>query len=269
MQIFQTAYGAARKSGILESALGREVFRWAYFRYKRHLEDSCHHLVARFGARIRQGHVLDVGANIGYTAQLFARSLAPGYKVYAFEPEAWNYRLLAQVSARANRTGAGQGAIVPVRKVVGQTRGNARLVLNPRHHGDHRVALPHELDGRAPVSDAVDMVSLDEFVGAAPRAIAPISLIKIDVQGFEVAVCRGMSQVLTDNPAALVLLELSPASLAHFGHARGELLRFFAERGLRVGTLSRAGGFEERNYCTLPALAGPGDYGDLVFSSAF
>ena len=36
---------------------------------------------------------MDIGANIGYTAMVFSRAIDPEYKVYAFEPEQFNYDL--------------------------------------------------------------------------------------------------------------------------------------------------------------------------------
>ncbi len=259
-RLLQSVYGTARRVGLLDTAPGRALFRWAYFRYKRYVEDACHHMVARFGDRIRAGHVLDVGANIGYSSRLFARALGPGFKVYAFEPEAWNFGMLVEVATREAR-------IVAVPKAVGAAPGHARLTLNPRHHGDHRIAVASELEGGGPLSPDVEVVSLDAFARAA--CLSPVALIKIDVQGFEAAVCRGMERVLDANPAALVMLELSPASLARFGSDRAEILDFFDRRGLRAGVLTHARGFEERPYDRLPVAAGPDEYVDLVFSAVF
>jgi len=34
-----------------------------------------------------KGHILDIGARIGYNSLEFARALSPTYKVFAFDPD--------------------------------------------------------------------------------------------------------------------------------------------------------------------------------------
>ena len=72
--------------------------------------------------------------------------------------------------------------------------GTLRLWLNPRHHGDHRIATD------ALVGDTVEVpvVAIDSFVER--ENIHPVRFIKIDVQGYEPAVCEGMGRVLAANP---------------------------------------------------------------------
>src|ERR1700686_3345134 len=87
-------YWLARKSRLLDTAWGRRVFASAYFFYKRHLEDPYYELFKRHPELFRGGNILDAGANIGYTAAVCSRAIDPEYKVYAFEPERFNYALL-------------------------------------------------------------------------------------------------------------------------------------------------------------------------------
>src|SRR6516225_1003914 len=91
-----TAYSFVRRSGFLDTGVGRRLFRSAYFLYKRYLEDNLEDLLRSHPALLRGGNVLDIGANIGYTASVLALSVDSGYKVYAFEPEPFNYALLQQ-----------------------------------------------------------------------------------------------------------------------------------------------------------------------------
>jgi hypothetical protein len=44
--------------------------------------------------------------------------------------------------------------------------------------------------------------------------ISPVRFIKIDVQGYEPAVCQGMEGTLTANPDCVVSLEYMPEALA-------------------------------------------------------
>ena len=87
----------------------------------------------------------------------------------------------------------------------------------------------------------VPQASIDRFLDEHPM---PISVIKIDVQGFELAVCNGMSATLGANPDASVILEYMPQAMRELGFEPTQLLEFFAERGFTLycigpkGTLS-------------------------------
>jgi len=86
------AYALARKSGFLDTRLGESTLDHAYFAYKRFVEDPFAALATRHPELFRGGNILDVGANIGYTASVFARASSEGFQVYAFEPEEKNWQ---------------------------------------------------------------------------------------------------------------------------------------------------------------------------------
>jgi hypothetical protein len=67
--------------------------------------------------------------------------------------------------------------------------------------------------------------SLDEYLHRN-KITSPVSLIKIDVQGFEVKVIRGaMRTILRDHP--VVFCEVTPEAAKNSGDDVLELLRFF------------------------------------------
>ena len=84
---------------------------------------------------VGEGNVLDIGANIGYTATVLARAIKPNRKVFAFEPEPFNFRILQQTALQPEF----EGKIVPMQCAVGAENGTIDLWINLRHHGDHRV----------------------------------------------------------------------------------------------------------------------------------
>ena len=98
---FVSAYSLARRSGFLNTSLGRRLFKSAYFLYKRYLEDDLQDLVKAFPDLVGDGNVLDIGANIGYTATVLARFIKPHRKIFAFEPEPFNFRILQQTASSA------------------------------------------------------------------------------------------------------------------------------------------------------------------------
>ena len=67
---------------------------------------------------------------------LFAGAADAGHKVYGFEPEPFNFALLEHVLRQRGL----DGRVVATRAAVGAANGTLRLWLNPRHHGDHRIA---------------------------------------------------------------------------------------------------------------------------------
>jgi protein-L-isoaspartate O-methyltransferase len=125
-----SAYSLVKRSGFLRTSLGRRLFRSAYFLYKRYIEDDLQDLVLSFPALIGTGNVLDIGANIGYTAAVLARAAQPGCKVYAYEPEPFNFRILQQTARHPEF----EGRIVPIQLAVGAEDGTIELLINDRHH---------------------------------------------------------------------------------------------------------------------------------------
>ena len=232
-------YALGRRSGFLDTAPGQWIFSRAYFLYKRLLEDPYAALLRRFPELLHGGNVLDVGANIGYTALLFSRAIDPGFKVYAFEPDEFNFRLLHRASAR--------GRIQAIRSAVGDADGSAELWINPRHHGDHRIVTSASSN-----TVRVPLITLDTFV-ANQHAPFPVRFIKVDVQGYELAVCRGMERTLAQNPQAAVALEYMPQALRELGFDPGELLQWIVEKKYRIQILEANGALQPAAPDRLPA----------------
>ena len=236
-RLFTGAYSRLRSTGILDQAWAKRAFVSSYFLYKRLWEDPFRAAIRARPELVGDGDVLDIGANIGYTACVFAEALKPNRRVYAFEPDAAAFATLQEVVGRKRLA----ETIVPVNAAVGAGEGTVEFWHNKDHAADHRVATEHF---KAAHADAVEvsrvpMVSVDGFVSA--RGIERVAFIKIDVQGFEPAVCEGMVRTLERFPAAPVCCEYSPGSFAELGLAAGALLDFFASRGFTPRVLSRSG----------------------------
>ena len=222
------AYSLVRSSGFLRTSLGRRLFKSAYFLYKRYVEDDLKDLVEAFPGLVGEGNVLDIGANIGYTASVLARAAKPNRKVFAFEPEPFNFSILQQTAQRAEF----KGKIVPMQCAVGAGNGTVNLWINLNHHADHRVITTQfqsEHPGSAGVS--APLVSIDSFLESHPGSV---SFVKIDVQGYELAVCQGMQDTLQQNPDLSVVLEFMPSAMRELGFDPSHLISFFVERGFEI-----------------------------------
>jgi len=201
---------------------------------------------------------VDIGANIGYTATVFSRRVDSEYKVYAFEPERFNYDLLER-AARARKS---RQRVVPIRSAVGDRDGAIELWENEHHHGDHRI-LTEQFRQNAASSDTfmVPIMQVDTFVAKQPGNF-PVRFIKVDVQGYELPVCWGMEHTLTVNTRAIVALEYMPSAIRELGFQPEELLIWFRRRGYQVYRIERRGrlrpGFGD--------ISGRLTYCDLLFS---
>jgi FkbM family methyltransferase len=219
-------YSLVEASGFLQSGPGRRLFAFAYFTYKRFWEDSFAALIRLHPELFRGGDVLDAGANIGYTAWQFVRAIDAGRAVHAFEPELQNLAALQRVAARDT----GNRKIVPVHAAVGATAGVISLCVNTKHPGDHRVLTDNfDETSRGMPRLEVPMVSLDDYVSAL-RPVPPIAFVKIDVQGFELAVCQGLEKVLAANPKLTIALEYMPEAMTDLGFSAEELLKWLRDR---------------------------------------
>jgi FkbM family methyltransferase len=220
-------FNAARATGLLEHEAGRVLLVRAYFLYKRYLEDPFFGLLRRHPSLVRGGDVLDVGANIGYNTKLFAKYLSAGTRVHAFEPERWNADLLRGIC----RKEIADGRVNAVESAVSSLPGTLHLELNPRHFADHRVTSARQSEREVV---AVSAVQLDAF--CREMNIARVSFVKIDVQGHEFEVLKGMDEVLATRLQGGVAFEVEQDS-----DRQSEVFRFMAERGFTLFQIAKNG----------------------------
>jgi FkbM family methyltransferase len=237
--------------------MGRELFLSSYFAYKRRLEDPYAALIKSMPELFRGGHILDVGANVGYCSVLFAGVADTGQKIYGFEPEPFNFALLEHVLRQRGL----DGQVVAIRAAVGAANGTLRLWLNPRHHGDHRIAtgalVGETLSGE---TLEVPVVAIDSFVER--ESVHPVRFIKIDVQGYEPAVCEGMSRTLAANPECVVSLEYMPAALREQGYDPQKLVEWFESRGYVAHSILHGGSLKPG----VPESLQDDEWVDLLFA---
>lgn len=256
-------YRQVRRTGVLSIPLAGRAYELVYAGYKRHVEDPFFNLTRRHPEFFKGGHIIDVGANIGYTAGVFAAVIRPGFSVWAFEPSMENFQRLQDSIGRRRL----QHVITARRAAVADRVGTMDLLVNPAHPGDHHMAAAHGgADGpsRAAGVERVRVTTIDDEVRAG--AIAPVAFIKIDVQGYELHVCRGMSETLDANRGTAVVVEYAPEHLKQYGVQPRALASFFAERGFRGYRVTQRGRLEPIDALDLPAQLPPPGYIDILFT---
>ncbi|MBI5623647.1 MAG: FkbM family methyltransferase [Elusimicrobia bacterium] len=159
---------------------------------------------------------LDIGANIGIYTLYLARLAGPSGRVIAFEPEPENFALLRK-NIIANR----YGNVECVPKAVSDRAGSASLGFCEENRGDHRLGAA----GRRAVP--VETVRVDDYFPPASR----VDVIKMDIQGSELAAMEGMRRALADNPGVRIVAEFCPALLETSGSAAEAFARFWHDQG--------------------------------------
>jgi FkbM family methyltransferase len=158
---------------------------------------------------------VDIGANIGgYSVRLATRG-----RVFAFEPDPRNYRLLA-LNVNLNKL----TNIRTYNKAVGDHNGKVKLYLS-RFHGRHSTIEGSVRGGTEYV--IIDSVTLDSIL-AEPDTI---QIMKVDVEGAERLVLEGAIRTL--EKTKYVIVECSTA------YAVSTINQFLTSRGFHF--LERCG----------------------------
>jgi FkbM family methyltransferase len=218
----------------------------------------------RHPSLFENGHILDVGANIGYTALVFSKLTSQGHNVYAFEPDPDNFARLVRFGGQASPS----NPIECLNVAVGAQPGSIQFWHNANHHGDHRVcnaALKSQYEINPDDVCEVPLIALDNF--CQERKIERrISFIKIDVQGFELDVCRGMSKILEENPTISVALEYMPSAFKDLGFAGSEVLDFMENRGFHPSLIKKDGRLIPTNRAGIEEQAARVGYVDILYT---
>ena len=106
---------------------------------------------------------------------------------------------------------------------------------------------------------SVPLVSIDSFLQSNP---GPVSFVKIDVQGYELAVCQGMTETLRQNPGIAIVLEFMPSAMRELGFEPSRLIDLFVERDFKVYQVHPRGKLSPG----VPDTMSDSSYCDLLFS---
>jgi len=199
--------------------------------------------------------VIDVGANLGYLSAVAASLVGPTGQVYSFEPVPQYFQRLQRL-AQLNPA----YRIVPVQAAAGEKGGTAVIRTSIINIGANSMVPGYAI--AEPVADVVEVpvVRLDAYLRqAAPVRVA---LVKIDAEGYEFPILRGMQGFLD---AALtppvVIAEIHPEAYPLLGYTLFDLAEYMGRYGYRAYRLDARG----RDPVDVTAVRG---VRDLVFVAA-
>lgn len=184
---------------------------------------------AAYARHVRSGQtVLDIGANIGAHTMSLAQRVGPRGRVLAFEPTRYAYEKLARNLSLnpelAQRVSAFQYFLG---SADDEHVADAVYSSWPLRGGE---GLHEKHCGQSMSTQGGRTRSLDSVL--SEQAVAPVDIVKLDVDGFECDVLAGAQRLLThDRP--IFILELSPYVLEERGTSFDRLLEFFLPQGYR------------------------------------
>lgn len=164
--------------------------------------------------------VLNVGANVGYSALLMAGQVGDRGLVVAIEPDPLNFHLLS-LNIAHNRV----RNVLPIHAAAGEATGSIRLQRSPDNTGDHRTA-NHPL-GVAPIE--VPLVAIDDLIPPERE----VDVVMIDAQGYDHRVVQGMTRTIAAWRPQLVL-EFWPPGILEVGDDPEQVLSDYRELGYEI-----------------------------------
>ena len=165
-----------------------------------------------------ESHIIDVGANLGIVSLYLASQCSTN--VISVEPDKNTFsRLLSNIRLNPKFS----SRIRPLNCAVGNRIGTVSFDSSSISSEQSRIALSNEGNTK------VDLTTIDRLV--EEEAIEHISLLKIDVEGFEYHVLSGAKNTLGKGIVDFIFLELIPKALAEAGTSISNVESFLGEYG--------------------------------------
>ena len=167
--------------------------------------------------------MLDIGANVGIFSLLAAQNLQFEGPIYAVEPEANNFQILQRNINYYNTHN-----IEPLQIAMGPMIAEGILLEDAQHNGNHSLLSGVQRQPGQPVF----IETVDHVLSTRPL----VDFIKMDVQGYEGLVLKGMTEWLK-HPSVL-MMEYDPLMIADSEVWPQQILLDLMNAGYQVFDLS-------------------------------
>lgn len=180
-------------------------------------------LTKKFKNAVKKGDtVVDIGANIGYYTLIASKLVGKTGKVFAFEPEPKNFKILSE-NVKLN----GRNNVVLENKAVSNATGKNILYLYSSI-GNSFYQLNDSSNAK---KIEVDTIKLDNYFSNYHRKI---NVVKIDVEGAEFKVFRGMRSLIRKNPNLIIFTEISQKISKVSGENLEDYFDLLVKYGFRI-----------------------------------
>lgn len=169
---------------------------------------------------------LDIGANFGYFSCLIASKIGAGNlgRVYAFEANPKMTNLLR----RNIEINWGMAAVDVHEIAVTEKAGVLQLNIPKKH-------LANASLGQMGAGVEVDVVNVEaDSIDNLLHSLERVDLVKIDVEGVEYLVLKGMVNTIDNNPNIKIIMEWSAGQMHDAGIRKDDILDFICERGFKI-----------------------------------
>jgi FkbM family methyltransferase len=177
--------------------------------------------------------VLDVGANIGYFSLKFSKYIGENGYVIAFEPNPETFSILQKNTKNRKNVECLN---------LGLSEENDSLNLFVANNNINTASFlseypaEHLLEHEKSVADIkkykVDLVNGTSFLHK--RKINSINFLKIDVEGWEINVLKGLDAVIKSSPGLVIFIELNMLSQEMSGYKPDDLFKYIIGLGFQI-----------------------------------
>jgi len=172
------------------------------------------------------GIFFDVGANIGYLSAVAASLVGPAGQIHAFEPvPAYFARLcrLAELNPAYN--------FFTNQSAAGELAGQCPIFIT-REPGQNTLVRAYKHEPEIVAKLEVPVERLDGYISS--RQIDSISLIKIDAEGFELPILKGLAGYFDHSPyRPPIICEIAPRAYPLLGRSVDELHDFMRQHSYK------------------------------------
>ena len=180
--------------------------------------------------------VLDIGANIGYYTALLSQEAGDNGLILALEPDLESYKYLSQsIRSLENKN------VLSFPLAASNLSQRLPLYLSKENRGDNRLYKNNQKRD----SIIVDCLTIDEL--STKTKIESFDLIKIDVQGYEPKVFKGMGNTIKSSRNLTILTEFWPKGIMEAGESPANFLRTLRKMKLKLFELKKNGSLVSLN----------------------
>ncbi len=156
--------------------------------------------------------VLDIGANIGFYAELLSNAVGVNGKVHCFEPDTTNFNYLKKRCINLNNVSVNH-------KAVSDKTGILKIYTSKQLNVDHRTYKPDDYDQEIDI----EAIAIDDYLNGQL-----VNFIKMDIQGFEMSAVKGMHKTL-ESPDLKMLSEFWPYGMRKAGTSVLEYFQYLKQ----------------------------------------
>lgn len=162
--------------------------------------------------------VLDIGANIGFYAEILSTIVGEKGKVHCFEPDVTNFSHLKNRCQKLSNVQINN-------KAVSEKTETIKIYTSKKLNVDHRTYKPDEYDQEIDIF----AIGIDEYLSVDyAQDDNKVNFIKMDIQGFEMSAVKGMTNTL-QSPHLKMLSEFWPYGMRKAGTSVLEYYHFLKQ----------------------------------------